>query len=98
MLRRPIARDIAETTHPTLLTFHAPFGSPPAHPTASGVHARPRRPKSVPRSLARAVANTSAEVFQLPAERMLPVGEARAAAMDLSGFCCSRVGGTLTDL
>jgi hypothetical protein len=35
-------------------------------------------------ALAQALADTYAEVYQLPAERMLPAGEARAAAMDLS--------------
>ncbi len=35
-------------------------------------------------ALAQALAATYAEVYQLPAERMLPAGEARAAAMDLS--------------
>ena len=35
-------------------------------------------------ALAHALADTYAEVYQLPAERMLPAGEARAAAMDLS--------------
>jgi len=35
-------------------------------------------------ALAAALAATYAEVYQLPAERMLPAGEARAAAMDLS--------------
>ena len=32
----------------------------------------------------RALADTSAEVYQMPAARLLPAGEARAAAMDLS--------------
>jgi hypothetical protein len=35
-------------------------------------------------ALAQALADTYAEVYQVPAERMLPAGEARAAAMDLS--------------
>jgi hypothetical protein len=35
-------------------------------------------------ALAQALADTYAEVYQLPAERLLPAGEARAAAMDLS--------------
>ena len=35
-------------------------------------------------ALAQALADTYAEVYRLPAERMLPAGEARAAAMDLS--------------
>lgn len=35
-------------------------------------------------ALAQALAATYAEVYQLPAEKMLPAGEARAAAMDLS--------------
>jgi hypothetical protein len=35
-------------------------------------------------ALAQALAATYAEVYQLPAEQMLPAGEARAAAMDLS--------------
>lgn len=35
-------------------------------------------------ALAQALADTYAEVYQLPAEKMLPAGEARAAAMDLS--------------
>jgi hypothetical protein len=35
-------------------------------------------------ALAQALADTYAEVYQLPADRMLPAGEARAAAMDLS--------------
>ncbi|MGE3907828.1 MAG: hypothetical protein AB7K36_00650 [Chloroflexota bacterium] len=35
-------------------------------------------------ALAQALAETYAEVYQSPAERMLPAGEARAAAMDLS--------------
>jgi hypothetical protein len=35
-------------------------------------------------ALAPALAVTYAEVYQMPAERMLPAGEARAAAMDLS--------------
>ncbi len=35
-------------------------------------------------ALAQALAATYAEVYQMPAERMLPAGEARAAAMDLS--------------
>jgi hypothetical protein len=35
-------------------------------------------------ALARALADTYAEVYQLPADKMLPAGEARAAAMDLS--------------
>jgi hypothetical protein len=35
-------------------------------------------------ALAQAIADTYAEVYQLPAEHMLPAGEARAAAMDLS--------------
>jgi hypothetical protein len=35
-------------------------------------------------ALAAALAATYAEVYQLPAERLLPAGEARAAAMDLS--------------
>jgi hypothetical protein len=35
-------------------------------------------------ALAQALAATYAEVYQLPAERLLPAGEARAAAMDLS--------------
>jgi hypothetical protein len=35
-------------------------------------------------ALARALADTYAEVYQLPADRLLPAGEARAAAMDLS--------------
>lgn len=35
-------------------------------------------------ALAQALADTYAEVYQLPADRLLPAGEARAAAMDLS--------------
>jgi hypothetical protein len=35
-------------------------------------------------ALARALADTYAEVYQLPADTLLPAGEARAAAMDLS--------------
>jgi hypothetical protein len=35
-------------------------------------------------ALAHALADTYAEVYRLPAERLLPAGEARAAAMDLS--------------
>ena len=35
-------------------------------------------------ALAAALAATYAEVYQMPADRMLPAGEARAAAMDLS--------------
>ena len=35
-------------------------------------------------ALAQALADTYAEVYQVPAERLLPAGEARAAAMDLS--------------
>ena len=35
-------------------------------------------------ALAQALADTYAELYQLPAEKMLPAGEARAAAMDLS--------------
>lgn len=35
-------------------------------------------------ALAQALADTYAEVYQAPAERLLPAGEARAAAMDLS--------------
>jgi hypothetical protein len=35
-------------------------------------------------ALAQALADTYAEVYQMPAERLLPAGEARAAAMDLS--------------
>jgi hypothetical protein len=35
-------------------------------------------------ALAKALADTYAEVYQVPAERLLPAGEARAAAMDLS--------------
>jgi len=35
-------------------------------------------------ALAKALADTYAEVYQLPADRLLPAGEARAAAMDLS--------------
>ena len=35
-------------------------------------------------ALAQALAATYAEVYQLPAERLLPAGTARAAAMDLS--------------
>ena len=35
-------------------------------------------------ALAQALADTYAEVYQMPAEKMLPAGEARAAAMDLS--------------
>lgn len=35
-------------------------------------------------ALAQALADTYAEVYQLPAEKLLPAGEARAAAMDLS--------------
>ena len=35
-------------------------------------------------ALAAALAATYAEVYQMPAEKMLPAGEARAAAMDLS--------------
>ena len=35
-------------------------------------------------ALAQALADSYPEVYQLPAERLLPAGEARAAAMDLS--------------
>jgi hypothetical protein len=35
-------------------------------------------------ALAQALADTYAEVYQLPADKLLPAGEARAAAMDLS--------------
>ena len=35
-------------------------------------------------ALAQALADTYAEVYQMPAETLLPAGEARAAAMDLS--------------
>lgn len=35
-------------------------------------------------ALAQALADTYAEVYQMPADKLLPAGEARAAAMDLS--------------